>query len=41
MGRRIVTIEMRCFERESVWEGGWFWVEVQGLVFTVKKVESR
>ena len=41
MGRRIVTIEMGGFGRESVWEGGWFWVEVQGLVFIVKKVESR
>ena len=31
---------MRCFGRGSVWEGDWFWVEVQGLVFIVKEVDT-
>ena len=36
---RTVTIEMGCFGRESVWKGGWFWVKVEGLVFTVEDDE--
>ena len=36
---RTVTIGMRCFGRRSVWKGGWFWMEVQGLVFIVEDVD--
>ena len=35
---RTVTIGRGGFGWESVWRGGWFWVEVQGLVFTVGKM---
>ena len=36
---RTVTIEMMGFGRKSVWEGGLFWIEVEGLVFTVEEDE--
>ena len=37
---RAVTIGMRGFGWESVWKGGWFWVEVEGLVFIVNRKGS-
>ena len=39
--RRTVTIGMRDFGRGSVWNVGWFWIEVQGLVFIVGEDECR
>ena len=38
---RTVTIKKGLFGRESVWEGGGFCVEVEGLVFTVREDECR
>ena len=30
---------MECFGRGSVWNGGWFWIEVGGLVIIVEEDE--